>query len=145
MNKAVIVSGCRTAIGAFGGCLQDVPVVDLGALVLRGALGRVGLRPVVAADHGRTVPGRLAGQERLALEGPLATWDRQAQPVAIDEVIMGNVLQAGQGQNPARQAMIKTGITKETPAYTINKVCGTGLISMCIGGGMGLAMVVRRP
>ncbi len=127
MNKVVIVSGCRTAVGAFGGCLKDVGVVDLGALVLRDTLRRAGLRPVPAADQQRTVPGRLAGQERLPLEAALDTWDKEAQPVAIDEVIMGNVLTAGQGQNPARQAMIRAGITKETPAYTINKVCGSGL------------------
>ena len=45
----------------------------------------------------------------------------------IDEVIMGNVLQAGLGQNPARQAAIKAGLPQSTAAYTINKVCGSGL------------------
>lgn len=45
----------------------------------------------------------------------------------IDEVIMGNVLQAGLGQNPARQASIRAGIPVEVPAYTINKVCGSGI------------------
>ena len=127
MNKVVIVSGCRTPVGAFGGCLKDVGVVDLGALVLRETLRRVGLRPVLSADHGQTVPGKLAGQGRLQFEAALDTWEQGAQPVAIDEVIMGNVLTAGQGQNPARQAMVKAGITKETPAYTVNKVCGSGL------------------
>jgi acetyl-CoA C-acetyltransferase len=48
-------------------------------------------------------------------------------PEQVDEVIMGNVLQAGQGQNPARQAAIKAELPQETPAYTINKVCGSGL------------------
>ena len=48
-------------------------------------------------------------------------------PDQVDEVIMGNVLQAGLGQNPARQASIEAGIPKETPSYTINKVCGSGL------------------
>ncbi len=46
---------------------------------------------------------------------------------AIDEVIMGNVVQAGVGQAPARQAMIKAGVPAAVPAYTINKVCGSGL------------------
>ena len=46
---------------------------------------------------------------------------------AVDEVIFGNVLQAGLGQNPARQAAVKAGLSVETPAYTINKVCGSGL------------------
>ncbi len=45
----------------------------------------------------------------------------------VDEVIMGNVLQAGLGQNPARQASINAGIPQEVPAVTINKVCGSGL------------------
>ncbi|HMM22552.1 MAG TPA: acetyl-CoA C-acetyltransferase [Selenomonadales bacterium] len=45
----------------------------------------------------------------------------------IDEIILGNVLQAGLGQNPARQAAIKAGIPVEKPSYTINKVCGSGL------------------
>jgi len=46
---------------------------------------------------------------------------------AVDEVIMGNVLQAGLGQNPARQASLKAGLPVEVPSYTINKVCGSGL------------------
>ena len=45
----------------------------------------------------------------------------------VDEVIMGNVLSAGLGQNPARQASIEAGLPKETSALTINKVCGSGL------------------
>jgi len=45
----------------------------------------------------------------------------------IDEVLFGNVLQAGLGQNPARQAAIKAGIPVEVPALTVNKVCGSGL------------------
>ncbi|WHZ11988.1 MAG: Acetyl-CoA acetyltransferase [Burkholderiaceae bacterium] len=48
-------------------------------------------------------------------------------PDQVGEVIMGQVLAAGSGQNPARQALIKAGITKETPALTINAVCGSGL------------------
>ncbi len=50
-----------------------------------------------------------------------------ADPADIGEVIMGNVLQAGVGQAPARQAMIKAGIPAAVPAYTVNKVCGSGL------------------
>lgn len=46
---------------------------------------------------------------------------------AVDEVIFGNVLQAGLGQNPARQAAIKAGLPVEVPSYTVNKVCGSGL------------------
>ena len=52
------------------------------------------------------------------------------KPEQVDEVIMGNVLQAGLGQNPARQAAIKAGIPQEVPSWTINKVCGSGLKSV---------------
>jgi acetyl-CoA C-acetyltransferase len=51
----------------------------------------------------------------------------------IDEVIMGQVLTAGSGQNPARQAAIKSGIPKEKPAYIVNQVCGSGLRSIVSG------------
>jgi len=51
----------------------------------------------------------------------------QADPAAVDEVIMGNVLQAGQGMNPARQAAMEAGVPQEASAMTINKVCGSGL------------------
>ncbi|MEX1405925.1 acetyl-CoA C-acetyltransferase [Hydrogenibacillus schlegelii] len=48
-------------------------------------------------------------------------------PEEVDEVIMGNVLQAGQGQNPARQAAVRAGLSYDVPAYTVNMVCGSGL------------------
>ncbi len=51
----------------------------------------------------------------------------------IDEVIVGQVLTAGSGQNPARQAAMKSGIPKEKPAYTVNQVCGSGLRSIVSG------------
>jgi len=51
---------------------------------------------------------------------------------AVDEVILGNVLQAGLGQNPARQAAIKAGIPNTVPAFTVNKVCGSGLKSVML-------------
>lgn len=51
-------------------------------------------------------------------------------PKDVDEVILGNVLQAGQGQNPARIAAIKGGLSEATPAFTVNKVCGSGLKSV---------------
>lgn len=50
----------------------------------------------------------------------------------VDEVIMGNVLQTGQGQNPARQASMEAGISYEKPAWTVNKVCGSGLKSVAL-------------
>ncbi len=52
----------------------------------------------------------------------------------VDEVIMGNVIQAGLGQNPARQATIKGGLPENIPAFTVNKVCGSGLKSVALGG-----------
>lgn len=48
-------------------------------------------------------------------------------PEQVDEVILGNVLQGGQGQNPARQAAIKAGLRNEIPSWTLNKLCGSGL------------------
>ena len=51
----------------------------------------------------------------------------------IDEVILGQVLTSGLGQNPARQAAMKSGISKETPAYVVNQVCGSGLRSVASG------------
>ena len=50
-----------------------------------------------------------------------------ADPARIDEVILGNVLQAGVGQNPARQAALKAGLPDSIAAFTVNKVCGSGL------------------
>jgi acetyl-CoA C-acetyltransferase len=54
------------------------------------------------------------------------------QPDEVDEVLIGNVLQAGQGQNPARQAAIQAKIPVSVPATTINKVCGSGLKSITL-------------
>ncbi|MEN6437337.1 MAG: acetyl-CoA C-acetyltransferase [Syntrophobacter sp.] len=53
-------------------------------------------------------------------------------PALIDEVILGNVLQAGLGQNTARQVGIHSGIPNQVPAFTINKVCASGLKSVCL-------------
>ncbi|MFD3158256.1 acetyl-CoA C-acetyltransferase [Haloimpatiens sp. FM7330] len=58
------------------------------------------------------------------------------KPEAIDEVIMGNVIQAGQGQSPGRQAAVKAGIPIEIPAFTINKVCGSGLRAVSLAAQM---------
>mgnify|MGYP000169800291 FL=1 len=133
MKEVVIVSGSRTAIGTFGGSLQSVPVVELGALVINDALKRAGLRPVAGPQMEADAPDKLKGRGLIELEKESQDWDVAAAPVTVDEVIMGNVLQAGQGQNPARQAMVRAGVPKETPAYTINKVCGSGLKSIALG------------
>mgnify|MGYP001553294749 FL=1 len=133
MREVVIVSGARTTIGTFGGALKQTPVVDLGALVISDVLKRINLRPALSEAMQAGIPEALRDQGTIALEREGADWDENAAPVVIDEVIMGNVLQAGQGQNPARQAMIKAGLCKETPALTINKVCGSGLKAIAIG------------
>ncbi len=92
MEKVVIVSACRTAIGKFGGTLANTSAADLGALVIKEAVARAGIKPE-----------------------------------AVDQVYMGCVIQAGLGQNVARQCSIKAGLPIETPAVTLNVVCGSGL------------------
>lgn len=101
MKEVVIVSAVRTAIGSFGGALKEVPAVDLGAIVIKEAVSRAGIKPEM-----------------------------------VEEVILGNVLQAGLGQNPARQAVIKAGFPVEVPAMTINKVCGSGLRAVALAAQM---------
>ncbi len=133
MKEVVIVSGARTAIGAFGGGLKGVSVVDLGAAAMREAFRRIQMRP--ASDDNTMALGadKLKGRGLIDLEKDASDWEESFAPVNVDEVIMGNVLQAGQGQNPGRQAMIRAGLPKETPAMTINKVCGSGLKAIGIG------------
>jgi acetyl-CoA C-acetyltransferase len=55
------------------------------------------------------------------------------QPHEVDEVILGQVLTAGTGQNPARQASVNAGIAEETPAWVVNQVCGSGLRTVALG------------
>jgi acetyl-CoA C-acetyltransferase len=133
MRDVVIVSGARTAIGNFGGSLQPVSAVELGAIVMKAALKRVGLKPEAGAAMEAVAPDTLKGRGRVDLETKSYDYDNAARPVTIDEVIMGHVLQAGLGQNPARQAMIGAGIAKETPAFSLNKVCGSGLKAIALG------------
>ncbi len=133
MKQVVIVSGARTPVGAFGGSLKTVSSVELGALVIRESIARAGLKPVVSPMMSSVAPDKLKDQGRVELEEQAYKWDEGATPVTIDEVIMGNVLQACQGQNPGRQAMIKAGVPKETPAFTVNKVCGSGLKAIALG------------
>lgn len=91
-RKVVLAGACRTAIGKMGGALSNTPAADLGAIVIKEALRRAGVKPEM-----------------------------------VDEVKMGCVIQAAQGQNVARQASIKAGLPIEVPAITINVVCGSGL------------------
>ena len=91
-DEVVILSGCRTPIGSFGGAFKDVSAVELGAIAVKEAVRRA-----------------------------------QVRPDQVDEVILGCILQAGLGMNPARQASIRAGIPESVPAHTVNKVCGSGL------------------
>jgi acetyl-CoA C-acetyltransferase len=133
MKEVVIVSGSRTAIGNFGGGLKDVPVVELGAIVMRDVLKRAGLRPIPSQEMTRHAPDRFRDAGRVDLEKKSYDYDDALTPITIDEVIMGHVLQAAQGQNTARQATMGAGVPKETPAFTINKVCGSGLKAISLG------------
>lgn len=92
MKKVYMLGACRTAIGKMGGSLSAVPAVELGAIVIREAVKRAGLK---SAD--------------------------------VDHVYMGCVIQAGLGQNVARQATVKAGLPVSTTAETLNVVCGSGL------------------
>lgn len=93
MNKdVVIVSAARTPIGSFLGSLSTVPATRLGAIAIKGALGKINLKPEM-----------------------------------VQEVLMGNVVQAGVGQAPARQAALGAGIPDTVPCTTVNKVCASGM------------------
>jgi acetyl-CoA C-acetyltransferase len=92
MQDAVIVSAVRTPTGKFLGGLKDLSATQLGALVVREAVGRAGI-----------------------------------DPASVEECIMGNVVSAGLGQAPARQAALRGGLADHVAALTINKVCGSGL------------------
>ena len=91
-KKVVIASACRTAIGTMGGSLSTTPAAELGAIVIKEAVKRAGIKPE-----------------------------------DVEHVYMGCVIQAGLGQNVARQASIKAGLPIEVPAVTTNVVCGSGL------------------
>ena len=132
MKEVVIVNGCRTAIGAYGGTLKSTPVVELGATVMKGALKKAGVRPVTSAARYQLEPDALHGLGLIELEQRYHDYDTSLTAVEIDQVIMGNVLSTGQGQNTARQAMIRAGIPKETPATTVNKLCASGMEAVAL-------------
>lgn len=95
MEKTVLCSPLRTAIGTFGGTLKDVSAVELATAVVREILKRTAVSP----DE-------------------------------IDDCVMGNILGAGLGQNPARQVALGAGLGVKTPAVTVNRLCGSGLQSV---------------
>ena len=101
MSRSVIVAAVRTPFGKLGGGLAKFEAPELGSLVIKAALDRIGLEP-----H---------------------------EP---QYAIMGQVLQAGAGQAPARQAAIGAGLPKETPADTINKVCASSIRAIEIADSM---------
>ncbi len=92
--------------------MEDIVIVS----AARTAVGKFGgsLAKTPATELGSVVIKELLARTGLPAD-------------AVGEVIMGQVLAAGVGQNPARQAMMKAGLAKETPALTINAVCGSGL------------------
>jgi acetyl-CoA C-acetyltransferase len=92
VTRSVIVSAVRTPFGKLGGALKDYEATELGSLVIRNALDRVGL-----------------------------------ENDEVEYVIMGQVLQGGAGQAPARQASIGAGLPIEVPSDTINKVCASSI------------------
>jgi acetyl-CoA C-acetyltransferase len=99
MSKEVyIVAAVRTPMGAFMGGLSTVPATELGAIAIKGALERSGVKPEL-----------------------------------VNEVFMGNVLQAGVGQAPATQAALGAGLPNTVPCTTVNKVCASGMKSVMLG------------
>jgi acetyl-CoA C-acetyltransferase len=132
LTEVVIAIGVRTAIGNFGCALRDIPVAQLGSKVINEVLRRKGLRPLPARENVEFRP-KLLDQGLTELEKKFYKWDDSLQEIAVDEVIMGNVLQAGQGQNVARQATIYGGLPKEVNAFTVNKVCASGLKAISLG------------
>jgi len=97
-REPVILSAVRTPSGHFQGSLSSLPAPRLGAIVVKAAVERAGIKDAAQ----------------------------------IDEVIMGNVVSAGLGQNPARQAAIFGGLPDSVGATTVNKVCGSGLKSVML-------------
>nr|BFD44426.1 acetyl-CoA C-acetyltransferase [Pseudomonas sp. FFPRI_1] len=98
--------------------MQDVVIVA----ATRTAVGSFqgSLANIPAVDLGAAVIRQLLAQTGI-------------DPAQVDEVIMGQVLTAGAGQNPARQAAIKAGLPHAVPAMTLNKVCGSGLKALHLG------------
>ena len=132
MREVVILSGARTAIGNFGGLLKEIPAIQLGSLVIREAVKRAGIRPKSSPELIKMGPEAIRDAGLIELETKNSQWDESLKEIQVDEVIMGHVLTAGLGQNPARQAMIYAGMPKETCAFTINKVCASGLKAVAL-------------
>jgi acetyl-CoA C-acetyltransferase len=132
MGNPVIVSGARTAVGSFGGTLKEVRVVDLGSNVIREAIRRAGLRPVIDETSKKARPDVFGDYDKSEIHAKHYDFDDGAQPVFFDECIMGCVLQGGVGQNVGRQASIYAGLPEETTAITVNKVCASGMKAIAL-------------
>jgi acetyl-CoA C-acetyltransferase len=132
MRDVVIVSGARTAVGSFGGSLKGIGAVDLGALVIREAIRRAGLRPEVSAAVRACRPDVFRDMDKTEIQKKHYDYPDTATPLYFDECIIGNVLQAGLGQNPGRQAGIFAGLPEETNAITVNKVCASGMKAIAL-------------
>jgi acetyl-CoA C-acetyltransferase len=98
VTDIVIASAARTPVGSFNGAFATVSAHELGAIAIKGALERAGVRP----DE-------------------------------VNEVIMGQILTAAEGQNPARQAAMAAGVPKEATAWGLNQLCGSGLRAVALG------------
>lgn len=101
------------------------------------------MREVVIASAVRTAVGKFGGAlkdvpaaELGALVIKEALVRANVKPELVDEVVMGNVIQAGLGQNVARQALVKAGLPEEIPGFTLNKVCGSGLRAVSLAAQM---------
>jgi acetyl-CoA C-acetyltransferase len=132
MKEVVIVSGARTAVGEFGGSLKGVSVVEMGRLVIKEAIIRAGLRPAISADIKSFRAKPFADLEMTEINKKYYDYDKGLKPVYFEEVIMGNVLNAAQGQNPPRQSSIYAGLPEETNVFTVQKVCASGMKAIAL-------------
>jgi len=132
MGDVVIVSGARTAVGEFGGSLKGVSVVELGRLVIKEAIKRAGLRPTINDFIKSCRPDVFGEFDMTELQKKHYDYDESLTPVYFDEVVMGNVLTAGVGQNPPRQASIYAGLPEETNVITVQKVCASGMKAIAL-------------
>ena len=98
---------------------QEAIVIAAGARTPVGSFNG-SLANVPAHELGRTVIKEVMNRAKI-------------EPSEVSEVILGQILTAGQGQNPARQASINAGLPIETPAWLVNMVCGSGLRSVALG------------
>ncbi|HPC04671.1 MAG TPA: acetyl-CoA C-acetyltransferase [Syntrophales bacterium] len=127
MKDVVIVSGARTAVGEFGGSLKGVSVVEMGKLCMKEAIKRAGLRPAISDFIKSCRPTAFGEFDMTEIQKKHYDYDSSLKPVYFDEVIFGNVLTAGQGQNPPRQSAIYAGLPEETNVVTVQKVCASGM------------------